>query len=250
MENNYKSMKNWFLKDLIKAVTKYKMINNGDRVTVALSGGKDSVTMLYMLYILKKQSHINFELSAIHIKTSNYDTSNLKEFAEKFETPYYDVDIEFENSKDFSSINKNSICYWCSKVKRGALLKFANQLNIDKIAFGHHADDVAETFLMNIIQNRKLGSFSPKVIYDNQHCEIVRPMIYIRESKISEIHSKMNLPTLKYRCPFESENIRGGFKEKTKEIEKIFEKKDFVLSLINSLENIDETNIWKNLILD
>ncbi len=248
MEHNYKSIKNWFLKDILKAVTKYSMIKQGERVGVALSGGKDSIVLLYMLYILKKQSHLDFELFTIHVKTSNYDTSDLKKFAKNFEIPYFDVDIEFENKEDFSTVNKNSICYWCSKVKRGALLKFANSLNLDKIAFGHHADDIAETFLMNIIQNRKLGSFSPKVVYENQHCEIIRPMIYIRESKISEIHKNMNFPILKYRCPFEIDNIRGEFKFKLKEIENFFSKKDFILSLVNSLENIDETNIWKNLI--
>lgn len=230
----------WFINDVIKAIKLYKMIEPCEKIAVALSGGKDSITLLYILKYLQKFSHLEFDLSAVHIKTfSDYKTTVLQEFCQSLEVKYFEARIESEQE-----IPKKSICYLCSRLKRGAISAKLSENGIKKVCYGHHANDVAETLLMNMLENKKLGSFSPRVEIPESSTIIVRPLIYIEESLINNLHVKLKLPLLDEICPYGECNNRTNYKKIMENIGEITGKKNPSSHIAQSLENIDYGNIW------
>ena len=237
-----KNYSKWFLTDVLRAITAYDLIRDGEKGCVALSGGKDSTALLYILWYLNAYSHITFDLSALHVKTDEYDTSVLGDLCRELGITYHETSLKHKQR----ALGK-SICYVCSRLKRGAISDILKDQGIKKIAYGHHADDVTETFFMNIVQNRKLGSFSPRVEYDNNDMIIIRPMIYLDEQRIASIHQHAGLPVLAYTCPHEEENIRKGFKKAVGRLDALFCVEGFSKRLVHALENIDRIHIWGNL---
>ena len=232
----------WFLTDVLRAITAYDLIREGERVCVALSGGKDSTALLYILWYLGAYSHLKFDLSALHIRTDDYDTSVLADLCRELRITYHETSLNLKQGAP-----DRSICYVCSRLKRGAISDILKEQGIKKIAYGHHADDVTETFFMNIVQNRKLGSFSPRVEYDNNDMIIIRPMVYLDEQRIVTIHRHAGLPVLAYTCPHEKQHIRKNFKKAVGKLDSLFDTQGFSRQLVGALEHIDFTNIWENL---
>ena len=232
----------WFVTDVLRAITTYDLIRDRERICVALSGGKDSITLLYILWYLSAYSHLRFDLCALHIRTDEYDTSVLEALCEELDITYLEGSLSLAEPSP-----SKSICYVCSRLKRGAISDMLKEQGIRKIAYGHHADDVAETFFMNIVENKKLGSFSPRVEYDNNDMVIIRPMVYLEEQLITRIHRHAGLPVLDYRCPYETKNIRKDFKKALRELDSLFDTQGFSRQLVSALENVDFTNIWENL---
>ena len=243
MELSHIHQKKWkriIYKSVIHAIQNYAMIEENETVCVALSGGKDSIVLLTILWYLHHYSHLQFSLKAVHVKTDEYDTNCMKKLCSEMDIEYEELTL---NRKPI--VEHRSICYSCSRLKRGAISRFLKFNKLQKVAFGHNADDIAETFFMNMIHHKKMGSFSPKVEYNNNSMIVVRPLVYLSEKKIISFHDQLKLPILDYQCPFEEKNIRSEFKEYTKKMNSIFKVKDFNHLLIAALENIDETNIWK-----
>lgn len=229
----------WFINDTLRAIKRYAMITPGQNIAVALSGGKDSMTLLYILWYINRYSHLHFSLSAAHVKTSDYDTAIMRQYCDELSVPYY------ETSLVHPAPSSEKVCSICSRLKRGALNTLLGSLNIPTVAFGHHADDVAETFLMNIINNRKLGTFSPVVSTDDSYLRIIRPLVYIDDKTIMNIHSYANLPKLVFDCPYAKYNIRTDFRAFLEMAGSYFKDRDISKSIVGALENIDSTNIWK-----
>ncbi len=215
------------------------MIEDDEAVCVALSGGKDSVTLLFILYYLLQFSYLNFTLSAAHIKTGEYDTTVLQQLCDTLNIRYLEDSLDFERVPP-----EKSVCSLCARLKRGALAKLLAERQIRTVAYGHHADDVAETFFMNIIQNRKLGSFSPRVEVEHSALEIIRPMLYLDERTIRSIHRHAGLPVLDSQCHYAAANIRRQYKEYVAGLDDVFHTSGFVKKLVAALENVDTTNIW------
>jgi len=182
-----KNFGKWFINDVLRAIRKYELINENEKIAVALSGGKDSTTLLYILAYLKKFSNLSFSLSAAHIKIADYNTSKLRDFCRDLNVSYYEEKL----NSDIENTIEN--CYICSRLKRGALSSLLSKYEIFKVAYGHHATDIAETFLMNIVENKKLAALTPKVEISESPMMIIRPMIYLEEDKISQIHSHLNI---------------------------------------------------------
>jgi tRNA(Ile)-lysidine synthase TilS/MesJ len=240
--NFNKNYSKWFLTDVNHAISRYRMIDKGEHICVALSGGKDSITLTYILAYLIRYSHLKFTLSALHIKTGDYNTDILKKLCDNLDVRYLEDRI-LPKQKN----SGKSICYTCARLKRGAMAQVLQRHGIQKIAYGHHADDVAETFFMNMVQNRKLGSFSPKVIVPNSDMIIIRPMVYLEESIIQRIHWYLDLPILEWQCPHAETNVRDQYKQAVAQLNILFQTSDFAKKLVASLENLDTTNIWTNL---
>ncbi|MBN2681596.1 MAG: tRNA 2-thiocytidine biosynthesis protein TtcA [Bacteroidales bacterium] len=231
----------WFVNDVLKAISRYRMIDSGEKISVALSGGKDSITLLYILKYINDFSHLKFELSAIHVKTfSDYNTDILKEYCNQLEIPYFETILESEKE-----VPKKSICYLCSRLKRGAISSILKEKGIKKVCFGHHANDVAETLLMNMIENKKLGSFSPRVEISENEPIILRPMVYLEEAIINSLHKNHNLPLLEEVCMYGYCNNRSKYKKLILQMEEAIEQKSISASITKSLENLDYTNIWR-----
>lgn len=234
-----KNWRKWFLNDVVRAIETYSMVDENANVCIALSGGKDSTTLLYILYLLTRYSHLNFNLSALHVKTDNYNTAMLGKFCSELGIPYYESLLRKDERQ-----NNDSPCYICSRIKRGAISEVLKEKGIQTVAYGHHADDVAETFFMNIVQNRKFGSFSPVVSVEGATMTMIRPMIYLEELEIRKIHTYFDLPLLEYTCPYEDKNLRALYKKGVKELNDLLQTKGFSKKMVDALENIDLTNIW------
>lgn len=215
------------------------MISPGQRIAVALSGGKDSTALLWMLAYVNRYSYLHFDLAGMHVRTDDYDTSPLAGLCRDLELPYYEASLEPTREAP----DKN-ICYLCARLKRGALSDLLKRHGMQTIAYGHHATDAAETFFMNIIESGKLGSFSPRVGFDDNAMVMIRPMIYLTEKTVAAIHAHAGLPVLAGRCPYETRNVRAVYKDRIRRLDDIFNVDHFDRKLVAALENPDRSNDW------
>jgi tRNA 2-thiocytidine biosynthesis protein TtcA len=199
-------------KKINQAIVKYKMIEEGDRILVAVSGGKDSMSLIY--HLNKKANsrfHMNFEIHGIHIKTDFCNCGGKTRF-EKFLTemaiPYSTVHVPvLARLKPGRKMN----CYWCSSQRRMELMKFATENGYNKIALGHHMDDILETFFMNMAYKGELSTMLPLLKYDNYEQTLIRPLALVKEKEIIDFASMKKITNLTCTCPY-------GHKSKRKDM--------------------------------
>lgn len=181
-----------------KAIADFKMINKGDRVMVCLSGGKDSFTLLCLLSILRQRSKHKFELFAFTLDQSQpgWNDGQLRQWLE-------DRNVEYEIlSEDTYSIVKDKIpehktyCSLCSRLRRGIIYRYAEENGFNKIALGHHRDDLIETFLMSVLYNGEVKSMPPKLLTDSKKHIVIRPMAYVQEKDIVEYAKAQQFPII------------------------------------------------------
>ena len=238
-------LKKWykklFLNDIRNAVEKYNMIENGDKIIVGLSGGKDSIFLLYSLILLRNNSHLNFDIIGLHIDIGiGIDMHNIELYCKK-----NNVVFIYENINIVDKIfNQNkSPCYLCSKMKRGVMARIAMKNGANKIAFGHHKTDVTVTFLLNLIYTGKLETFKPNTFNEKHNLQLIRPLIYIDENVINKIVVDENLPLgMNKTCPQDKLNKRSEISELLKEIENKYP--DFQNKTIKAIENYKSNNLW------
>lgn len=226
---------------VVKAIYELNLIEKGDKVAVGLSGGKDSLFLLKALAAYKKYNDVDFELIAITINQGKrgQDFSKLQEFCKKLEVPYFveesDIfEIVFELRKE-----KNP-CSLCSKMRRGALCNKAKELGANKVALGHHANDLVETLLLSMMYEGRLSTFSAKTELTKTGITVIRPMVYLTEDEISR--ATINFPIFKNPCPANKKTKR----EDTKNIVKDLAKGDKKIeqNLINSIIHPERYNLW------
>ncbi len=232
----------WFLTDVIRAVNTYGLIEPGQKVCVALSGGRDSTALLYILWYLRNYSHLDFGLSALHVKTDDYDTAPLRELCDELQVTYREQGMRVGRR-----VSARNVCSICSRLKRGAMVEALKGSSITKVAFAHHADDVAETLLMNIVYNHKLGSFTPKVEVEGGGMVMIRPLIYLDGPLVKRLHTHFRLPSLLYACPYEDKGARASARNAIARMEGQQGMKDFSRSVVAALENLDPTTLWADM---
>jgi tRNA(Ile)-lysidine synthase TilS/MesJ len=199
----------WFANDVLRAIRRYRMIKEGERVCVGLSGGKDSVTLLFALWYLRRYSGLDCSLSALHVRMpSDYDTAPLGDYCAALDVPYLETNLSLTEDP-----HADSVCAACARLKRGAAARTLASHGIKTIAYGHHATDVAETLLMNIARHKRLASFAPKVAVPQTPLTIIRPMVYLTEETVAAVHRRLGLPCLPVTCPHADVNIRVQYKE-------------------------------------
>ena len=180
------------------AIKQFNMIEKGDRVMVCLSGGKDSFTLLWMLNILRKRSNFAFEIFSYTLdqEQPGWDDSKLRSFLEAHEIPY---EIE---SKDTYSIVMDKIpegktyCSLCSRLRRGNIYRYAEENGYNKVALGHHRDDLNETLLMSIFYSGQIKSMPPKLRSDNNKHTVIRPLVFCQETDIIEYAKQHQFPII------------------------------------------------------
>lgn len=230
-----------------KAVEKYRMILNGDNIFVGLSGGKDSMLLLTALRTMQKFKDINFNLSAIHIdsgfkKQDEKEFIAVEEYVNSLDIPFYVVKTDIEEIIELR--NESSPCSLCAKMRRGALNNKINDLGGGKLALGHNADDVAETFLMSLLFEGRLSCFQPTSYMSRSNITLIRPFIYIKEQTITNTVKKLQIPILSSGCKYNKQTMRQNTKELLNSILKDFpQAKERILGAIYHPER---NNLWES----
>ncbi len=204
-----------------KAIDDYKMISSGDKVAVGLSGGKDSVTLLCIMAALKKFYPEKFDLVAITVDMGlgldEGEMSDIKKLCERLEVPLY-VEKTQIGEIVFDARKEKNPCSLCANMRRGALNSTAKKLGCNKVALGHHADDLIETFFLSLFYEARVSTFSPVTVMERQDLAVIRPMIYIREKEVAG-YAKQN-PILHNPCPADKHTKRQYVKDKLREMER------------------------------
>lgn len=205
-----------------QAVDKYGMIEENDTVAVGLSGGKDSIALLASLDRLKSFYPKKFSVVGISVDMGFDDAGDIfapvREFCAEHEIPYH---IEKTKIKEivFNVRKEKNPCSLCAKLRRGALVSCARELGAGKLALGHHLDDAAETFMLTLVNEGRVGCYSPVTVYEDTAVTVIRPLIYTREADIRSLVKKENLPVVKSPCPEDGNTDRAEIKNVIRELE-------------------------------
>lgn len=192
-----------------KAIAEFKMIRGGDRIMVCLSGGKDSYTLVRLLSILQKRARINFEIFAFTLDQAQpgWDDTDLKYWLREQKIPFEVL------HRDTYTIVKDKIpegktyCSLCSRLRRGIIYRYAAENDFNKIALGHHRDDLIRTLLMSILYNGQIRSMPPKLLSDNKKHIIIRPLAYCQEQDIAAYAKAMGFPIIPCNLCGSQENL-------------------------------------------
>jgi tRNA 2-thiocytidine biosynthesis protein TtcA len=230
-----------------KAIEYYNMIEDGDRVMVCVSGGKDSYTLLSILIALQKRAPINFEIIAMNLdqKQPGFPAQTLPNFFKKYQVPFHIV------TEDTYSIVKEKVpigkitCPLCSRLRRGIIYKTAKDLKISKIALGHHKNDIVETFFMNMFHGSKLKAMPPKLLSDDKQSIVIRPLAFCEERDIEKFSNAMNFPIIPCNLCGSQENLE---RQNIKKMLNAWEKKNpgRISNIFKSLTNIELSHLADN----
>ncbi len=228
----------------VKAVIDYELIKNGDKVMVCISGGKDSFLLAKCIQELERHGKVPFSAKYIVMDPgyNDYNRKMIEETAKELNIP-----IEIFNSDIFEVANKlspDSPCYMCAKMRRGFLYNKAKELGCNKIALGHHFDDVIETTLLSMLYGAEIKTMMPKLHSDNfEGLELIRPLYLVKESAITSWRDKYDLKFINCACSFTErasrENIskRKEIKALIKELRKVNKDADF--NIFKALDNVN-----------
>lgn len=197
-----------------QALDDYQMIEDGDCIAVGISGGKDSLTLLYALSKLRAFYPKKFTLHAITVDLGfeNLNLEAIKALCEELDVPYTIVKTEIGKIV-FDIRKETNPCSLCAKMRKGALNNAILELGCNKIAYAHHRDDVVETFFLSMFFEGQLHTFSPVTVLDQTNLTVIRPLIYMAESEIIGFVHKYSVPVVKSPCPADGHTKREYMKE-------------------------------------
>ena len=205
-----------------RGVDDYNMIEEGDKIAVGISGGKDSLALLCSLAYLRRFYPKKFELIAITIDMGfegGMDFTPVRELCKKLDVPYHIIPTEI--SKIIFDVRKEANpCSLCAKMRRGALHNAAKELGCNSVALGHHFDDVVETFMLNLFFEGRLGCFSPVTYLSRVGVKLIRPLLYMPEKDVVEFAKKNELPVVESKCPADKNTEREEMKQLLRSLER------------------------------
>ncbi len=204
-----------------KAVDDYHLIDDGDRIVVGVSGGKDSLSLLYALHGLKRFYPKSFELAAVSVDLGfeGFDLSPVSDLCDKLEIPHTVLPTNI-GSIIFEKRKEDNPCALCAKMRKGALNKVVNDMGFNKVAYAHNKDDVVETMLLSLIYEGRFYCFAPKTYLDRADLTVIRPLIYADEADVIGFRNKYDLPVVKNPCPADGFTRREYAKNLLRQIEK------------------------------
>ncbi len=204
-----------------RAVDDYNMIENGDRIAVGVSGGKDSLALLEVLAEMRRFYPKKYEVVAITVDMGfeGADYSEITEFCRRINVEYKVVKTEIAKII-FDVRRESNPCSLCAKMRRGSLHAAAQELTCNKVALGHHYDDAIETFMMNLFFEGRLGCFSPVTYLSNRKIKLIRPLIYAQEKDVAYFSRRRTLPVMKSLCPEDHATERENMKNLLGELER------------------------------
>jgi len=221
---------------------KYNLIESGDRVAVGMSGGKDSLILLYFLNLLRKYTPLDFSIFPIYLDLGfNNDIASLYNICR-----HINLELITETTNIgyvvFQARQESNPCSLCSNLRRGALHRCAKAQGCNKVALGHHLDDAVQTLLMSILFEGRYHLFKPRTYLDRVDITLIRPMIYVEETEIRSMLASLEIDPVKNLCPADGFTKREDVKELLHDIQQRFPhaKQNFLASI----ENVDQTSFW------
>ena len=204
-----------------KAIDDFQMIKEKDSIAVGISGGKDSLTLLYALAGLRKFYPIHYSLTAVTVDLGypDFDLTAIKELCQELDVPYHIIPtgigaIIKEQNK------KNSPCSLCAKLRKGALNQAVVELGCNKVAYAHHKDDIIETMLLSLMFEGRFYAFPPVTHLDRSNLDVIRPLMYVPEVDIIGFKNHYNLPVVKNPCTFDGKTKRQYAKDLLQQLNK------------------------------
>ncbi|MGN1197776.1 MAG: ATP-binding protein [Acetatifactor sp.] len=196
-----------------KAVDDYHMIEEGDKIAVGISGGKDSLTLLYALSDLRRFYPKHFELCAITVDLGfdNLNLDKIKELCIKLDVEYTIIKTDIAQII-FHDRKESNPCSLCAKMRKGALNQAIKEAGCNKVAYAHHKDDVVETMLMSLIYEGRFHTFSPVTYLDRMQLSVIRPLMYMNEADVIGFVNKYDVPVVKSPCPADGHTKREYIK--------------------------------------
>ncbi|MDE6313385.1 MAG: tRNA 2-thiocytidine(32) synthetase TtcA [Lachnospiraceae bacterium] len=197
-----------------RAVDDYQLIDEGDNIAIGISGGKDSLALLYALHGLKRFYPKKFQLQAITVDLGfeGFDLSSITKLCQEMKVPYTIVKTDI-GKIIFEDRKESSPCSLCAKMRKGALNEKVKAMGCNKVAYAHHMDDIVETMLLSMIFEGRFYSFSPKTYLDRMDLTVIRPMMYVKEADVIGFQNKYNLPVVKSPCKADGYTKRQYAKE-------------------------------------
>lgn len=192
-----------------KAVDEYEMIEEGDKIAIGISGGKDSLTLLYALSGLRRFYPKHFEIVAVTVDLGfgNLNLEPVKELCQELSVPYKIIETQIAEIV-FQERKETNPCSLCAKMRKGALNEAVKELGCNKVAYAHHKDDVVETMLLSLIYEGRLHSFSPRTYLDRMDLTVIRPLMFVDEADVIGFQNKYQLPVAKSPCPADGHTKR------------------------------------------
>ncbi len=221
----------------------FGLIKDGDRIAVGVSGGKDSIALLYALRLYKYFSKTKYDIIGITLDMGLFhpDTDEIQKFCSANDIEYKVVPTKIGNIV-FEARKESNPCALCSNLKRGALHNAAIEENCNKVALGHHFDDVLETLMMSLLYEGRFNTFSPLTYMERKNIYVIRPMVYASEMEIIGVAKRHNLPVFKSGCPADGTTKREEMKEAVRVIVKKYP--DFKERVLTALKNKETQKLW------
>ena len=203
-----------------KAVDDYHLIDDGDKIAVGISGGKDSLTLLYALNSLKRFYPNKFEIYAVTVDLGfgNLDLEPIRSLCDFLKVQYTIIGTDIAKIV-FDDRKETNPCSLCAKMRKGALNEKIKEMGCNKVAYAHHKDDVVETMLLSLIYEGRFHTFAPETYLDRMDLTVIRPLLYVKEADVIGFTNKMKLPVCKSPCPADGNTKREYVKQLLKSLE-------------------------------
>ncbi len=206
------------LKYVRRYVNEYDLIQEGDRIAVGVSGGKDSLALLYALSRLRSFSPVRFSLAAVAVDPGfSMDYSEVRAFSESLGVPFILEKTEISRIV-FEERKESRPCALCANLRRGALVNAAVREGLNKLALGHHREDLLSTLMMNLIYEGRFYSYAPVTVYEDRGITLIRPLLNTPESLIRQVASERSFPVLANLCPADGKTRREDMEQLNKEM--------------------------------